>query len=85
MELGNGNGLGNVDHPTSGHTTNSLLRKVQEKKMSNKTELVIVSGRSRMIGLTLIHALAEKYHVVGFDQDDTILFHRQRPNVSVWT
>ncbi|SMG23004.1 Nucleoside-diphosphate-sugar epimerase [Marivirga sericea] len=37
--------------------------------MKNKTEVVIVTGSSGMIGSTLIHKLAEKYHVVGFDQD----------------
>lgn len=37
--------------------------------MKEKTEVVIVTGSSGMIGSTLIHKLAEKYHVVGFDQD----------------
>ncbi|NEN23811.1 NAD(P)-dependent oxidoreductase [Cryomorpha ignava] len=37
--------------------------------MKDKTEVVIVTGSSGMIGSTLIHKLAEKYHVVGFDQD----------------
>lgn len=37
--------------------------------MKNKTEVVIVTGSSGMIWSTLIHKLAEKYHVVGFDQD----------------
>jgi len=36
--------------------------------MNNKTEVVIVTGSSGMIGSALIHKLAEKYHVVGFDQ-----------------
>lgn len=37
--------------------------------MKNKSEVIIVTGSSGMIGSTLIHKLAEKYHVVGFDQD----------------
>ena len=37
--------------------------------MKDKTEVVIVTGSSGMIGSTLIHKLAEKYHVVGFDND----------------
>lgn len=36
--------------------------------MKNKFEAVIVKGSSGMIGTALIHTLAEKYHVVGFDQ-----------------
>jgi len=32
-------------------------------------EVVIVTGSSGMIGSALIHKLAEKYQVVGFDQD----------------
>jgi nucleoside-diphosphate-sugar epimerase len=35
---------------------------------SNK-ELIIVTGSSGLIGSTLIHRLAEKYQVVGFDKD----------------
>ena len=35
---------------------------------SNK-ELIIVTGSSGLIGSALIHKLAEKYHIVGFDQD----------------
>jgi|GEM_PF-2402657 len=37
--------------------------------MNNKTEVVIVAGSSGMIGSALIHKHAEKYHVVGFDQE----------------
>lgn len=37
--------------------------------MKDKTEVVIVTGSSGMLGSTLIHKLAEKYHVIGFDQD----------------
>lgn len=37
--------------------------------MKDKAEVVIVTGSSGMIGSALIHKLAEKYHVVGFDQD----------------
>jgi len=37
--------------------------------MKNKTDLIIVTGSSGMIGSALIHKLAEKYQVVGFDQD----------------
>ncbi|CAN5183929.1 N/A [soil metagenome] len=37
--------------------------------MKDKTELIIVTGSSGMIGSALIHKLAEKYQVVGFDQD----------------
>jgi len=37
--------------------------------MNHKTEVVIVTGSSGMIGSALIHKLAKKYHVVGFDQD----------------
>jgi nucleoside-diphosphate-sugar epimerase len=37
--------------------------------MKDKNEVVIVTGSSGMIGSTLIHKLAEKYHVIGFDQD----------------
>jgi len=36
---------------------------------NNNKELIIVSGSSGMIGSALIHKLAKKYHVVGFDQD----------------
>jgi nucleoside-diphosphate-sugar epimerase len=36
--------------------------------MKDKTEVIIVTGSSGMIGSALIHKLAEKYHVVGFDQ-----------------
>jgi len=35
--------------------------------MNNKTEVVIVTGSSGMIGSALIHKLAEKYHVIGFE------------------
>ena len=38
--------------------------------MKDKTEVVIVTGGSRMIDSALIHKLAEKHRVVGFDQDD---------------
>ncbi|NDP22115.1 MAG: NAD(P)-dependent oxidoreductase [Paludibacter sp.] len=38
------------------------------ERNSNK-ELIIVTGSSGMIGSALIHKLAEKYQVVGFDQD----------------
>lgn len=37
--------------------------------MNNKTEVVIVTGSSGMIGSVLIHKLAEKYRVVGYDKD----------------
>jgi UDP-glucose 4-epimerase len=37
--------------------------------MKNKTEVVIVTGSSGMIGSALIHKLSEKYHVIGFDHD----------------
>jgi len=37
--------------------------------MIEKTEVVIVTGSSGMIGSALIHKLAGSYHVVGFDQD----------------
>jgi UDP-glucose 4-epimerase len=37
--------------------------------MKNKTEVIIVTGSSGMIGSALIHKLAAKYHVVGFDHD----------------
>ena len=37
--------------------------------MNNKSEVIIVTGSSGMIGSALIHKLAEKYHVVGFDKD----------------
>ncbi len=36
--------------------------------MKDKSEVVIVKGSSGMIGTALIHKLAEKHHVVGFDQ-----------------
>jgi predicted ATPase len=58
-----------VDYSNPSHNTNSLLCKVQEKKMNNKTEVVIVTGSSGMISSTLIATLADKYHVDGFDQD----------------
>jgi nucleoside-diphosphate-sugar epimerase len=35
----------------------------------NKTEVIIVTGSSGMIGSALIHKLAKKYHVLGFDHD----------------
>ncbi len=37
--------------------------------MKDKTDVVIVTGSSGMIGSALIHKLAEKYHVIGFDHD----------------
>ncbi|ADR22064.1 UDP-glucose 4-epimerase [Marivirga tractuosa] len=37
--------------------------------MKDKTDVVIVTGSSGMIGSSVIHKLAEKYHVVGFDKD----------------
>ncbi|TXE13716.1 NAD-dependent epimerase/dehydratase family protein [Algoriphagus aquimarinus] len=37
--------------------------------MKDKAEVVIVTGSSGMIGSALIHKLAEKYHVIGFDHD----------------
>ncbi|MBK5245107.1 MAG: NAD(P)-dependent oxidoreductase [Eubacteriaceae bacterium] len=37
--------------------------------MNNKTEVVIVTGSSGMIGSGLIHKLAKKYQVIGFDHD----------------
>ncbi len=36
--------------------------------MKDKTDVVIVTGSSGMIGSALIHKLAEKYHI-GFDHD----------------
>jgi hypothetical protein len=38
--------------------------------MNNKTEVVIVPGS---IDSALIHKLAEKHRVVGFDQDDYLM------------
>ena len=38
--------------------------------MKDKTEVVIVPGSLGMIDSALIHKLAEKHRVVGFDQDD---------------
>jgi UDP-glucose 4-epimerase len=35
----------------------------------NKTEVIMVSRSSGMMGSALIHKLAKKYHVVGFDHD----------------
>ncbi|MEQ9439896.1 MAG: NAD(P)-dependent oxidoreductase [Cyclobacteriaceae bacterium] len=37
--------------------------------MKDKTDVVIVTGSSGMIGSSVIHKLAEKYRVVGFDKD----------------
>ncbi len=36
---------------------------------TSKKEVIIITGSSGMIGSALIHKLAEKYNVVGFDQD----------------
>lgn len=36
--------------------------------MKDKPEVVIVTGSSGLLGSALIHKLAKKYHVVGFDQ-----------------
>jgi|GEM_PF-2218947 len=41
--------------------------------MKGKIEVVIVTGSLGMIDSALIHKLAEKYHVVGFDQDDYLM------------
>lgn len=38
-------------------------------KARDQKEVIIVTGSSGMIGSALIHKLAEKYYVVGFDQD----------------
>jgi nucleoside-diphosphate-sugar epimerase len=38
--------------------------------MKDKTEVIIVTGSSGMIGSALIHKLAEKYHVVGYEMHD---------------
>jgi nucleoside-diphosphate-sugar epimerase len=42
--------------------------------MKDKSEVIIVTGSSGMIGSALIHKLAAKYHVVGFDHDGYPLF-----------